>query len=93
MSVVTVLGLGEAGGRFAADLAAAGVDVRGHDPAVPSVPEGVTGVADAARAVAESSVVLVLTTASTALSVAESVLPALAPGAVYADLNTAAPDL
>ncbi len=29
---IAVLGLGEAGGRLAADLAAAGVDVRGFDP-------------------------------------------------------------
>ena len=93
MSVMAVLGLGEAGGRIAADLASSGVDVRAYDPAVATVPAGVTRVADPAVAVAESSIVLVLTTASSALSVAESVLPALAPGAVYADLNTAAPAL
>jgi 3-hydroxyisobutyrate dehydrogenase-like beta-hydroxyacid dehydrogenase len=93
MSAVTVLGLGEAGARIAADLAGAGADVRAYDPVAPSVPEGVTGVADPAQAVAGSSVVLVLTTASTALSVAESVLPALPSAAVYADLNTAAPAL
>ena len=29
---VAVLGLGEAGGRIAADLVAAGADVRGWDP-------------------------------------------------------------
>ena len=29
---VAVLGLGEAGSRLAADLAAAGVEVRGYDP-------------------------------------------------------------
>ena len=93
MSVLTVLGLGEAGGRIAGDLVAAGADVRGYDPAVTSVPEGVTRVADPAQAVAESSVVLVLTTAATAHAVAESVLPALPADAVYADLNTAAPAL
>ena len=48
---VAVLGLGEAGGRIAADLAAAGADVRGYDPAGLQ-PAGVKVVADAATAVA-----------------------------------------
>ena len=91
-SVVAVLGLGEAGGRLAADLVSAGVEVHGYDP-MTSAPEGVAQAGDPAAAVSESSVVLALTTAATALAAAESALPGLCAGAVYADLNTASPAL
>ncbi|MGH3134220.1 MAG: NAD(P)-binding domain-containing protein [Gaiellaceae bacterium] len=90
--VVTVLGLGEAGGRLAADLAAAGVEVHGYDP-VASAPDGVAQDGDPTAAVSGSAVVLALTTASTALAAAESALPGLRTGAIYADLNTASPEL
>ena len=92
MPVVTVLGLGEAGGRLAADLVRLGVEVRGYDPYT-AAPEGVTQAGDPTAAVAPSTVVLALTTASTALGAAESALPSLRTGGVYADLNTAAPAL
>ena len=88
-----MLGLGEAGGRIAADLVAAGVAVRGFDPEVASVPEGVTRTDDAPSAVAGGSLVLAATTGAAAIAAAESVLPALGEGAVYADMNTAAPAL
>lgn len=90
--VVTVLGLGEAGGRLAADLVGAGIEVHGYDPKA-SAPDGAVQAVDAASAVSGSSVVLSLTTAATALAAAESALPALRAGAVYADLNTASPAL
>jgi 3-hydroxyisobutyrate dehydrogenase-like beta-hydroxyacid dehydrogenase len=90
---VRMLGLGEAGGKIAADLVAAGVDVHGFDPAVASVPEGVTRADDAATAVAGGSLVLAATTGATAVAAAESVLSSLGPDAVYADMNTAAPAL
>ncbi len=48
---------------------------------------------DAASAVSGSTVVLALTTASTALAAAESALPSLRAGAIYADLNTTSPAL
>jgi 3-hydroxyisobutyrate dehydrogenase-like beta-hydroxyacid dehydrogenase len=91
--VVAVLGLGEAGGRLAADLVAAGVEVRGYDPAIASPPEGVDLAADPGSAVAGSRAVLALTTGPTALAAAESALPGLDGGVVYADLNTASPAL
>ena len=48
MLTVAVLGLGEAGSRLAADLAAAGVDVRGYDPArAGGAPDPETAVAGA----------------------------------------------
>jgi 3-hydroxyisobutyrate dehydrogenase-like beta-hydroxyacid dehydrogenase len=82
---IAVLGLGEAGARIAADLAAAGVDVRGYDPVVSP--------GDPAAAVAEAQVVLSLTTAAPARDAAAAALPGLQPGALYADLNAAAPAL
>jgi 3-hydroxyisobutyrate dehydrogenase-like beta-hydroxyacid dehydrogenase len=91
--VVTVLGLGEAGGRLAADLVGIGVEVHGYDPYTTSAPEGVAQPSDPAEAVSSSTVVLALTTASTALTAAESALPGLRTGAIYADLNTASPVL
>lgn len=88
---VAVLGLGEAGGRIAADLVAAGVTVRGFDPIVR--PSGIDVAADGPDAVRRAEVVLSLNAAAVALDVARGVAGALAPGAVYADLNTAAPAL
>lgn len=84
---VAVLGLGEAGSRLAADLAAAGVEVRGHDPAVPG------DMPDTQAAVRDADVVLSVNSAAAALDAAAAALPTLRPGAVYADLNTAAPAL
>ena len=91
--MVAVLGLGEAGGRLAADLVSAGVEVRGYDPVVFPVPEGVGHAGDAGAAVAGATIVLALTTASSALPAAESAAPGLAAGALYADLNTTSPAL
>jgi 3-hydroxyisobutyrate dehydrogenase-like beta-hydroxyacid dehydrogenase len=90
---VAVLGLGEAGSRLASDLAAAGVDVRGYDPVGTQV-AGLSVTADhPASAVAGCDVVLSVNAAKVAFDVAGTVLPALASGAVYADLNTTAPSL
>jgi 3-hydroxyisobutyrate dehydrogenase-like beta-hydroxyacid dehydrogenase len=88
-----VLGLGEAGGRLAADLAAAGARVRGYDPLASSTPEGVVRAPDTAWAVAGSDVILGATTAATALQAATAAQSSLEPGAIYADLNTARPSL
>jgi 3-hydroxyisobutyrate dehydrogenase-like beta-hydroxyacid dehydrogenase len=82
-----LLGLGEAGSRLAVDLGLAGAEVRGYDPAVPE------SSADARTAVAGADVVLSVNAAKVALEAAGDALPALAPGALYADLNTAAPAL
>ncbi|SEH03286.1 3-hydroxyisobutyrate dehydrogenase [Nonomuraea solani] len=86
-----VIGLGEAGGVYAAALAASGHEVLGHDPAGTATPEGVTRTATAREAVEGSAYVLVLTSASAAPAVAEQCRPHLAEGACYADFTTAAP--
>jgi 3-hydroxyisobutyrate dehydrogenase-like beta-hydroxyacid dehydrogenase len=85
---IALLGLGEAGGRLAADLAAAGVEVRGYDPDTE-----ITRAPDAQAAVAGSDVVLSVNSAAAARVAAAEALPALGDDAVYADLNTAAPEL
>jgi 3-hydroxyisobutyrate dehydrogenase-like beta-hydroxyacid dehydrogenase len=92
---VAVLGLGEAGGTIARDLAAAGVQVRGYDPAVPA-PPGVTPAASDADACRGADLVLSLTTANEAERALEQALPGLAGTGgqtVYADANTASAGL
>ncbi len=91
--VVAVLGLGEAGSRLAADLVAAGLDVRGYDPNAPDVVGVPTRAPDLEAAVAGSDVVLSVNTARAALDAAEASLRALRESAIYADLNTASPAL
>ena len=68
MIEIAVLGLGEAGGRIAADLAAAGCTVRGWDPARSL--EGITNAASGEEAVRGADVVLSINAAAVALDVA-----------------------
>lgn len=88
---VAVLGLGEAGGRIAADLVAAGCTVRGWDPV--SRPAGIAAAADASSAVDGADVVLSVNAARAALGAARSVAGSLRADTLYADLNTSAPEL
>lgn len=88
-----VIGLGEAGGVYAAALAAAGHEVLGHDPADIPTPEGVTRTATPREAVDRAAYVLVLTGAAAAPTVAEQCLPHLADGVCYADFTSAAPEV
>jgi 3-hydroxyisobutyrate dehydrogenase-like beta-hydroxyacid dehydrogenase len=69
------------------------VQVRGYDPLAGPTPAGVVRAPDPASTVAGSDVVLSLTAAGAAFDAATAALPSLAPGAVYADLNTARPAL
>ena len=87
-----MLGLGEAGSRIASDLAAAGADVRGYDPAGVEAP-AVTIVSDVATAVRGCDAVLSVNSAAVAREVAAAALPALECEGVYADLNTGSPQL
>jgi 3-hydroxyisobutyrate dehydrogenase-like beta-hydroxyacid dehydrogenase len=90
---VAVLGLGEAGSEIASDLAEAGCDVRGFDPAdagrAPTVPRSGSEV----EAADGADVVLSVNAAAVALDVASRVCSVLRPAQVYADLNTSAPAL
>lgn len=86
-----VLGLGEAGRRYATDLAAAGVTVSGYDTRDVEPPPGVAVATGVAEAVRGADLVLSLTTAAGALDAVHAAAAHLGPDTVYADLNTAAP--
>jgi 3-hydroxyisobutyrate dehydrogenase-like beta-hydroxyacid dehydrogenase len=92
MTRIAVLGLGEAGGEIARDLVVAGADVRGYDPLV-APPTGVDARSSDADAVRDADLVLSATSAHDALAAVDSSLPALGPGTIWADLNTASPRL
>jgi 3-hydroxyisobutyrate dehydrogenase len=91
MTAVTIIGLGEAGATYAAALTAAGHQVTGFDPVAPSTPAGVTRAATAAEACAGADIVLVLTGAAAARSVAKECLPVLDAGSCYADFTSSSP--
>ena len=88
--VIAVLGFGEAGSLIARDLVAAGAVVRGYDPAVPA-PSGVAGAGGDAEAAAGADLVLSVNSAKEAVAAFAVSLDAMRPGAIWADLNTAAP--
>ena len=90
---IAVLGLGEAGSIYAAGLAERGATVAAADPVVAEPPAGVVLADGAASAVHGAEAVLSLVTGAAAAAVLEEALPAMPPGSVFADLNTAAPEL
>ena len=89
---VALLGLGEAGSAIAADLIAAGVDVRGYDPKV-EAPAGCAPRRDEADAVSDADLVLSVNSGQDAAPALAAALAVLRPGVVWADLNTASPGL
>jgi 3-hydroxyisobutyrate dehydrogenase-like beta-hydroxyacid dehydrogenase len=89
---VAVLGLGEAGGLISRDLVQAEVDVRGYDPAV-TASGGVVNCTSEADAVQGADIVLSVNSAADATTAADNGLPAIAAGAVWADLNTSGANL
>ncbi|WP_116450567.1 DUF1932 domain-containing protein [Blastococcus litoris] len=89
---IAVLGLGEAGSLIAADLVAAGADVRGFDPLGHRV-AGVAPRRSEADAVADADLVLSVNSSHDAMTALENALPSLSAGTLWADLNTASPGL
>ncbi|MFP4513860.1 MAG: DUF1932 domain-containing protein [Acidimicrobiales bacterium] len=90
---VAVFGLGEAGSRYAADLAATGAEVHGYDPAEVATPAGVVRHDDPVAAVDDVDVVLALTAAADAPDAIAQALDAIPRTAVYADCATASSGL
>ena len=89
---IAVIGLGEAGSLIAGGLRAAGAEVVGFDPVQPTEP--VVPLAEsAADAVAGADLVISINSSTVARRVAQDAAPLLAPGAVYADLNTGTPSM
>lgn len=90
---IAILGLGEAGSRFANDLAALGVEVVGFDPALKrNVSPAVTLASNNAEAARNTDIILSVNLSAAAETVATEVLPVLRPGQLYAEMNTASPD-
>ncbi|MEP6842587.1 MAG: DUF1932 domain-containing protein [Pseudolysinimonas sp.] len=89
---VALLGLGEGGRLYAIGLRAAGNRVTAFDPVAPTTPDGVERRDTAAEAVADAELVLSLVGANAAAAAAAAALPAMTRGAVFADLNTMAPE-
>jgi len=85
---VALLGLGEAGAAFGADLVAAGAVTAGWDPEPSRSVSGLRRAASSHDAVAGAELVLSLNAGTVAVAVAEAAAPALSPGCLYADLNT-----
>jgi 3-hydroxyisobutyrate dehydrogenase-like beta-hydroxyacid dehydrogenase len=88
-----VFGLGEAGSLIAGDLAAAGVEVHGYDPAAVATPPGVHRHDRPGAAVADADLVLSITASLDAPTALAQALDAIPRGATYADLATASAGL
>lgn len=91
--IIAILGIGEAGGSFARDLIAKGVKVRGWDPEPRNIPDGLDFASGNPAAALGADIVLSVNWASVAADVATEVAPVLKPNQLFADLNTAAPQL
>jgi RraA family protein len=89
----SVLGLGEAGALYATGLVERAWEVVGYDPADTATPAGVTRASAPQDAVRGADVVLSLVGGGAALAAAESVADALAPEAIFADMNAADPEV
>ncbi len=93
MLKVTVFGLGEAGALIASDLANAGVEVRGFDPAEVETPHGVLRVHNPHEAVNDADVVLGITASADAVTAINQALESINSTCLYADLSTSSAGL
>jgi len=91
--IVAILGIGEAGSAFACDLIKAGVQVRGWDPTPRNLPDGLDFSESNPAAVSGADIILSVNWASVAVDVAKEVATVLQPNQLYADMNTATPQL
>jgi 3-hydroxyisobutyrate dehydrogenase-like beta-hydroxyacid dehydrogenase len=90
---VAVLGLGEAGSLLARDLVRGGAVVRGWDPDFHGDLSEIPLAESFAAAVTGADVVISVNWATVAADVAREALPLLHRGMLYADHNTAGPEL
>lgn len=91
MTIITILGLGEAGALYASGFTEAGASVRGYDPFTTLASSRVTQFDELGPAVDGADLVISLVGASASLSVAQSALPLITPPAIFADFNTGSP--
>lgn len=90
---VAVLGLGEAGSLLARDLVRGGARVRGWDPDLHGDLSEIPIAGSFAEAVDGAELVISVNWAIVARDVAAAALPYLRPGTIYAEHNTAGPQL
>jgi 3-hydroxyisobutyrate dehydrogenase-like beta-hydroxyacid dehydrogenase len=93
LNTICVFGLGEAGSLFAADLAAAGVEVHGFDPKDVVTPPAVIRHDNPQDAVANVDMIIALTAAADAETALQQAFENIPGTALYADFSTAAADL
>ncbi|MGK0297168.1 MAG: 3-hydroxyisobutyrate dehydrogenase-like beta-hydroxyacid dehydrogenase [Gammaproteobacteria bacterium] len=93
MLKVAVFGLGEAGSLISADIADAGVQVTGFDPANVETPVGVIRVSDPNEAVVDADVVMNITASTDAITAINQALNSITTGSLYADLSTSSATL
>lgn len=91
MTTVALVGLGEAGRLIGQGLASAGATVRGYDPFVEDPPDGIEQCRDLVALLRGVDLVISCVGAPAARQVAREVFAAADTPAVYADLNTLAP--
>lgn len=89
MTRIAVMGLGEAGARYARGLAAAGAEVTGYDPC--RSPEGVRQPGRLSDCLDGADLVLSLVGAQRSVDAAREAVAGMARRALLADLNTASP--
>ena len=90
---ICVFGLGEAGSLIAADLAKAGADVVGFDPAEVATPAGVHRVVHPALAVRGVDLIAAVTAEADSRLALLQAVEAIRPGTLYADLATSSPQV
>ena len=100
---IAVIGLGEAGGSYAAGLAMNGAKVRGYNRNMDNPQRaqrlehleksGVILFSTLKEALSGADIILALTTAKTARETAESAKPYLCKGQIYVEFNSAVPTL
>ncbi len=103
-ATIALIGFGEVGGIFAADLKAAGApgvaayDIKLDDPALaPALHQkaqagGIRLAASVADAIAGADIVISAVTANAVLDVAQGAVPHLKAGQMFFDVNSAAPE-
>ncbi|OIN55519.1 NAD(P)-dependent oxidoreductase [Arsenicibacter rosenii] len=90
---IAILGLGEAGSRFANDLAGRGITVFGFDPS-PRYPlhDAVQLMRSNAEAAQQADIILSVNLSAVSVAVAEDVRAYVSDQQIYAEMNTSGPE-
>jgi 3-hydroxyisobutyrate dehydrogenase-like beta-hydroxyacid dehydrogenase len=89
---IAILGLGEAGCKFANDLAAMGVTVSGWDPNLQrTLDKKIRFAQNNIDAAKDADIILSVNLSAAAETIAKEVLPVMNADKIYAEMNTASP--